>query len=234
MKFLKGLIKFILVIVVLLVVAGGGILFLMSSPAKVVDVTYTEQDFQSYLEKGGIVFDENHASAEDIFAGNVITTGQVSVTATVTNQELTAIANRSMNDNSVMKNVKIKCIGDDELIMSAEIGSIAPLIEQFPILERFEAGLRLIENKPVYMHATLFYDENTQKFDGVTKELYIGRIKIPTNQANNNLEAGGTALNNAISNLNGFSVNSFKVNEEGFHFDGTIPENIQSAGSFGN
>jgi hypothetical protein len=234
MKFLKGLFKFLIGVIVVLVIAGGAIYYMISSPAKAVDVTYTESDFQSYLEKGGIVFDDNHASAEDFFAGNIRASGQTQVNAVVTNQELTAIANRSMNENSVMTNVKIKCVGDDELIMSCEIGDIGPLIEQFPFLERFETGLKIIENKPIYMHATLFYDEATQKFDGVTKELYVGRIKIPTTQANNNLEAGGTALNNAISNLNGFSVNSFKVTEEGFHFDGTIPENIQSAGSFGN
>lgn len=234
MRFLKGLFKFVLGVILVLIVAGGIIFYLISSPAKAVDVTYTEQDFESYLEKGGILFEGNHASAEDFFANNVIATGQSSVNAVVTNEELTAVANRSMNENSVMKNVKIKCIGDDELIMSCELGDISPLIEQFPFLERFETGLKIVENKPIYMHATLFYDENTQKFDGITKELYVGKIKIPTSQANNNLEAGGTAINRAIKNLNGFTVNSFKVTEEGFHFDGTIPEKIQSAGSFGN
>jgi hypothetical protein len=234
MRFLKGLFKFLMVVIIVLVVAAGAVYYLISSPAKLVDVTYSEQDFQSYLAKGGIDFNDNHASAEDFFAGNVIARGKTPVTAVVTNQELTAIANRSMNENSVMKNVKIKCIGDDELVMSCELGDIGPLIEQFPVLEKFRAGLKLVENKPIYMHATLFYDENTQKFDGVTKELYVGKLKIPTSQANDNLEAGGTALNRAIKNLNGFSVNSFKVTEEGFDFDGTIPETIESAGSFGN
>ena len=232
MKFIKGLFKFLLSIVLVIAVAAGVIYYLISSPAKEVDVTYTEKDFESYLEKGGIIFDENHASAEDFFAGNVATIGEVPVSTVVTNEELTAIANKSMNENSVMKNVKIKCIGEDEMIMSCELGDISPLINQFPFLERFERGLKIVENKPIYMNATLFYDENTQKFDGVTKELYVGKVKIPTGQANDNLRPGGTALNRAIKNLEGFSVNSFKVTEEGFNFDGTIPEKIESQGNF--
>ncbi|MBN2853455.1 MAG: hypothetical protein JXQ23_12035 [Clostridia bacterium] len=232
MKLIKGFFKFIIGLVILVVVIVAVMYFLISTPAKEVKTEYTIEDFQSYLEKGGIDFDDSHASAEDFFADNVICSGQVTVDTVVTNAELTAVANMAFNDNSVMKDVNIKCLGNDELEASCVIGDLTPLISQFPVLKQFEAGLKLIQNKPVYMKSTLFYDQSTGLFDGVTEELYVGRIKIPVNTANDSLRPGGTALNDAIKKLDGFSVNEFKVTSDGFQFDGTIPEKISSAGSF--
>ena len=234
MKFIKGLIKFIAFLIILVIGGIGVIFFLISSPKKEIDTTWTQNDFNSYLEKGGIEFNDSHASAEDFFANNLITAGSTSVDTTVSNEELSAIANMSINQNSVVKDIKIKCHDNNEIEMSCRIGDLTPLIEQFPVLKQFESGLKLIENKPVYMNSTLLYNKSTKLFEGVTKELYVGKIKIPIDKANNGLEPGGTAINNAIKQLDGFSVNEFEVNSDGFKFDGTIPTEIQSAKKFIN
>lgn len=231
MNFFKGLFKFILSLIIVAVILAGAAYFLISSPKKVVETNWTHEDFQSYITKGGIDFDDSHASAEDFFANNLVAYGEVAVNATITNEELTAIANMSINENSVMKDVNIRCHDNNEIEMSAVIGDLTPLIAQFPILEQFEIGLKLIQNKPIYMYSTLYYDKSTGLFDGVTEELYIGKVKIPVERANNNLRPGGTAINNAIKQLEGFSVNEFEVSSEGFKFDGTIPEKIESAGN---
>lgn len=232
MKVIKAFLLFILGAILFVAIIIGVLFILISSPAKVVDTTWTQGDFDSYVEKGGIVFDDSHASAEDFFAGNIKGSGEVSVDAVVTDEELSAIANKALNENSVMTDISINCYGDEKIEMSCVIGDLTPLISMFPQLEQFEFAFKLLENKPIYMDATLFYDESTGLFDGTTKELYVGKIKIPLKQANDNLKPGGTVLNDSIKSLNGFSVNEFTVSDKGFNFDGTIPEKIESAGSF--
>jgi hypothetical protein len=229
---MKGFLKFLLFLVVVAVAGVGVFYFMISSPAKVVDVEWTQQDFVTYKEKIGNNFDDSHASMEDIFAMNFTTSGVIPIDEMVTNAELTAVANMSTNGNSMAKDIKINCLGNDEIEMSAVIGDISPLIDQFPFLEKYETGLKLIENKEIYMYSTLYYDEATGLFGGETKELYVGKVKVPISQANDTLRPGGSALNDALSNLSGFSVNSFEVTETGFDFDGTIPETLESAGSF--
>ena len=100
-------IKALLIILFVLVLILGGVIatffFMTGTPSsRVVETQWTEADFNSYLAKGGIDFDESHASAEDMIAGNFISSGQVEVDTVVTNEELTAAANMAMNDNSIM------------------------------------------------------------------------------------------------------------------------------------
>jgi hypothetical protein len=234
MKFIKGIAIFLLAFVVALALVLGIGWYLVSSPKVDLDVSWTEEDFNSYLEKGGIIFDESHASMEDIFAGNFTTEGVVRVDALITNSELTAVANMSTNENSIMKDVQIKCVGEDTLEMSGVTGNLTNLITVFPELEEFRNYFALGENKPIYMKSTLYYDKETQRFEGTTMEMYVGKIKMPIDEANNNLRKGGNVINDIVKSLEGFTVNEFKVTEEGFNFDGTIPKAIRSAGSFSN
>lgn len=232
MGLIKGLFKFIGILIILLVVVVGIGWYMISTPGKTVDITWQESDFESYIQKGGIDFSENHASMEDILAGNIQVTGTTDVNTLVTNSELTAIANKSMNGNSVMKDVKIKCVGDNMIEMSAVTGDLSNLIEVFPELDKYEKYLKLGENKPIYMLSSLYYDDSTGRFEGYTEEIYVGKLKLPTQEANDNLRDGGDAINNMIKKLDGFEVKSFKVTSEGFQFDGTIPTKIDSLGAF--
>lgn len=232
MKLIKGLLKFLGVVVLVLVILGGVGWYLISTPGKTVDITWTQDDFESYIQKGGIEFTEDHASMEDILADNIRVTGTKDVDTLVTNRELTAVANQSMNENSVMTDVKIRCVGEDKIEMSAVTGDLTNLIEIFPELSKYERYLKLAENKPVYMISSLYYDESTDRFEGYTEAIYLGKLKLPTGEANDNLREGGTAINNMLGRLDGFSVNRFKVTAEGFEFDGTIPTKIESLGDF--
>jgi len=162
MKVIKAFLLFILGAILFVAIIIGVLFILISSPAKVVDTTWTQGDFDSYVEKGGIVFDDSHASAEDFFAGNIKGSGEVSVDAVVTDEELSAIANKALNENSVMTDISINCYGDEKIEMSCVIGDLTPLISMFPQLEQFEFAFKLLENKPIYMDATLFYDVTVQ------------------------------------------------------------------------
>lgn len=227
------LIIFVSLLVIIALVLGVG-WYMISTPHTDLGVEWTEEDFQSYISKGGIEFDDSHASMEDIFAGNFTTEGVVSVNATISNSELTAVANMSANSNSIMKDVMIKCTGDDTIEMSGVTGNLSNLIKVFPELEKFKTYFTLGTNKPIYMKSTLYYDEENKVFKGTTKEMYVGKLKMPIKEANNNLREGGYVINDIIKTLDGFSVKSFKVTEEGFNFDGTIPKAIRSAGDFDN
>jgi len=230
MKFLKGLLIFIIVIVVIIAVIVGGALVVTSLPSKQIDVEWTEADYQSYLDKSGVVFPDEPASMEDMLSGNFIATGQLPVEGVVSSEELTAVANKALNGNSIMKDIKIKCNDDGTLETSCVIGDLGPIIENFPELEKYQGVLNLIKNKPVYMKSTLTYDKSTGLFEGTTEELYVGIIKIPVNTIMSGLKDAGTAGNNATLDLDGFSVNDFAITGDGFDFDGTIPQSIESAG----
>ena len=230
MKLLKGLLIFVIVIVVIIGVVVGGALIVTSLPTKQIDVEWNEADYQSYLDKSGVVFPDEQASMEDMLSGNFIASGKLAVDEVVTSEELTAVANKALNGNSIMKDIKIKCNDDGTLETSCVIGDLGPILENFPELEKFQGALNLIKNKPVYMKSTLTYDKSTGLFEGTTEELYIGKIKIPINTVLNGLTEAGSAGNNAALDLDGFSVNDFEVTGEGFDFDGTIPQSIESAG----
>lgn len=230
MKFLKGLLVFVVVIVVIIGVVVGGALLVTGLPTKQIEVEWTEADYQSYLDKSGVVFPEEQASMEDMISGNFIASGQLPVDVVVTNEELTAVANKAVNANSIMKDIKIKCNDDGTLETSGIIGDLGPLLENFPELEKYQGALKLIKNKPVYMKSTLTYNKSTGQFQGTTEELYVGKIKIPVDTVLSGLSDAGSAGNSSILALDGFSVNDFAVTGDGFDFDGTIPQSIESAG----
>jgi len=234
MKFIKGVLKLVIAMLIVLAIILGVGWFLVSTPHTKLDTTWTEEDLQSYIDKLEIEFNEEHASMEDIFAGNFVTEGVVEIDTVLTSSELSAIANMSTNQNSIMKDINVKCLGNDTVEVTGVTGDLTNLITVFPQLEEFRNYFELGKNKPIYMKSTLFYDETTQKFGGTTKEMYIGKIKMPIDEANNNLRKGGTLLNDMVKSLDGFSVKSFEVTEEGFQFNGTIPKEIRSAGKFDN
>lgn len=231
MKFLKGLLIFVVVIVIIIAVIVGGALIITGMPGKQIDVEWTEADYQSYLDKSGVVFPDEPATFEDMLSGDFIASGQMPIDTVITSEELTAVANKTLSDNSLMKDIKVKTNDDGTIETSCVIGDLGPIIENFPELDKYKSVLNLIKNKPVYMKSSLDYDKSTGLFEGTTEELYVGLVKIPVNTVVDGLRDAGTAGNNTTMSLDGFSVNDFDVTGEGFDFDGTIPQTIEAIGN---
>ena len=225
---MRGFLKFLLVLIGAAVFGMLVLFFMIGGSVKDIDVEWTPDDYNSYNEKIGNGFIGGYASMEDVLTSNVIAYGEIAVNEIFTDSELTAIANISINENSVVRNVKINCLENDQFEMSAVIVDLSPLMNELTSLKKYEIVLRLLENKEIYICSSLQYDHENELFVGTVTEMSLGKASIPISQANKIFNRAGLLTNNALSNLQGFSVNSFELTDDGCRFSGTIPEFIES------
>ncbi len=230
---MKGCLTFIGAVILVMAIAIGGAYAAISIPKKV-DVKWTEKDLQSYMAKakagigttasGG---ESRGASMEDLLFGNFKTSGSVAVNDVITSEEATAMANSVMRGQSLIEDPRLGFRDDGTMEASGYIGpSVDKLVELFPVLEPYEELLKYAEGKPVYWRYSLTRISD-KKFDAHTEELRIGQVPIPLETAGKGLAEAGTALNNMIADIDGFSCESLKIDSAGFHFKGTIPDALE-------
>lgn len=215
-----GLLAVIVVIVALLFVP------------RTVNVAYTESDLQSYLDKGGIILNENSASIEDIFMGNYVSKGSRAVDGVITSAEATAILNKVADENSILTNIRVKFTGDGKYVASAQISDdLSEIYDRFPAVKDYSGWIdTTLKGKTIYGEGTLV--QGTDKpFEAKFTAISIGFIPLPVDQANEYGTYLGTEMNRIFDALPGFRVDTFKIDEAGLHFKGTIPTEIQALGS---
>ncbi len=210
------------------VVIGLGLFFI----PKTVSVPYSAVDLQSYLDKGGINLAENSASIEDIFFGNYVSIGVRAVEGVITSAEATAILNEVVKDNSVLTKIRVKFVGDNKVIASAQISNdLSDVYTRFPGVKDYSGVIdTTLKGRSIYGEATLI--QGTGKaFEAKLTAVSIGLVPFPVDQANDYGTTIGTELNRIFDTLPGFSMESFKIDKDGLHFKGTIPTEIQGSGS---
>lgn len=232
MGLLKGLLIATGTVVGTAAAAVGAVLVVTGLPTKEIDVQWNEGHWESYLEKTGADYTSAHASAEDMVANNINESGVVPVDNTFLNEELSAAANKTTNDNSVMKDIIIKCNSDGTVEAAFIVGSLKEIMESNATLEKYSFIAGLIKNRPVYLKSSLKYNKGSGKFEGETSEVRIGKIKVPISWVAFGIEDAGAAANKTLSGLEGFSINSFLVISDGMEFSGTLPEKVDSDGPF--
>lgn len=213
-------------------IAVGAVLVVTGLPTKDIDVQWNEDHWESYLVKSGAEYTSSHASAEDIVANNINESGVVPVNATFISEELSAAANKTTNENSVMEDIIIKCNSDGTVEASCVIGSLKEIMESNPSLEKYSFIAGLIKNRPVYLKSSLDYEESSGRFKGDISEFRIGILKIPVSWVAFGIEDAGAATNKTLTGLDGFAVDSFKVTSTGINFIGSLPKKVDSDGSF--
>ncbi|MDD5602857.1 MAG: hypothetical protein PHG48_02085 [Eubacteriales bacterium] len=226
---MKGFFAFIGILVLIVAVIAGGLYAAVSLPKKV-DVTWTEQDLASYMQKARAdigTSGSTGASMEDLLFGNFKSTGAVAVNEVITSQEATAMANSVMRGQNLIEDPRLGFRADGTMEASGYIGTgVSGLAEIFPEIKPYEEFLKYAEGKPIYWRYSLTR-VNNKKFDAHTEELRIGQIPIPLTQAGAGLVQAGTALNNMIARIDGFSCEALTIDEDGFHFKGTIPDKLE-------
>jgi len=224
---MKKILKLLLVLVVVFVVIIGG-LYLLTSIPKTANVDYTQADLDSYIDKTGITFHDNNASAEDILLENYTASGRLEVEGTITSEEATAIANEVINEKSFLKNIQIKFAGDDKVIASATIGSdLSFVYNTFPIASDYKTVVEAVKGKPLYIETSLIHEQDNTFF-AMMENVNVGLVPMPIDQANVYGTEVGTILNRVLNNIPGFEVESFDIDSAGLHFKGTIPSETQS------
>jgi hypothetical protein len=219
-KIIKGLLG-LLVVLIICVVA-------MVFMPKTVNVAYTEADLQSYLAKGGIILDERSASFEDIVLGQYESVGVVSVDDFITSEEATAILNAVSREKSVLSDVRVKFVGRDKVAASAKItADMSPIYNVFPAVKPFETLINTVVGRTLYVEMDLRQAQGNQ-FEALFTSVSVGMLPLPVNQANEVGTQMGSFMNNLISQVPGFNMDTFYVDETGLHFKGTIPKEVQS------
>jgi len=229
---LKIFLRILLIIILVPAILLGGLYALISLP-KTVDVTWTEEDLKSYMAKAKADINADGregirpASLEDLLFDNFRATGSVPVEGVITSQEVTAMANTVVRGQGIFKDVRIKFRDDGTMEASAYIGAdIEKITSLFPEVKKYERYIKMAEGKPIYWRYSLARVDD-RKFDASTESLSIGRIPIPLKQVGSGLKDAGSALNNMVEKIDGFSCESLKINNEGFHFKGAIPDTLE-------
>ncbi len=228
MKKKRHILRTIVLTFLAVIVVVVGMFFMPKS----VNVAYTEEDLQSYLDKGGILLDENSASIEDIFFGNYVSKGRRSVEGVITSAEATAILNKVADGNSILTKIRVKFVADGKYIASAQIGNdLSMVYEKFPVVKDYKGMIdTTLKGRSIYGEGTLIQGSD-KPFEATFTNVSIGYIPFPVDQANDYGTYLGTEMNRIFESLPGFSMESFKIDEEGLHFKGTIPTEIQGIGS---
>lgn len=226
MKKKRKIWPFILLTPLIVIAVVMGLFFL----PKTVNVSYTEDDLQSYLEKGGIILNENSASAEDIFFGNYIAVGSRAVDGVVTSAEATAVLNAVAKSDGILTNIRIKFTGENTYEASANISDhLDEIYTTFPAVQDYKGWIdTTLKGRTLYGTGTLVKGEG-DTFVSEFTSIYVGSIPLPVDQANDYGEYLGTKMNQIISSLPGFNMETFKIDAEGLHFKGTIPTEIRSS-----
>lgn len=226
MKKKRKIWPFILLTPLIIIAVVAGLFFM----PKTVNVSYTDADLQSYLSKGGIIFNENSASAEDLFFGNYTAVGSRAVDAVVTSAEATAIINESARADGILSNIRVKFTGENTFAASANISSqLDEIYTTFPAVQDYKGWIdSTIKGRTLYTTGTLVKGEG-DTFVAELTSVYVGSLPLPVDQANTYGTYLGTKMNQIMTTLPGFNMESFKIDAEGLHFKGTIPTEVRSS-----
>lgn len=231
--FLKIVLFFLLAIA--LVISG---LYIAVSIPKKVDVTWTEKDLQSYMKKAhadikpvtgtGSTDSVRPASLDDLLMDNFRSTGKVAVNDIVTSAEATAMINTVTRANSLFKDVRMNFREDGTIEVSGYLGkAVDELVKIIPQVEKYKYLIKPLQGKPIYWRYSLERVENN-KFDAHTLEMKVGQIPVPLAPARAGLTEAGSFLNDMTKKIDGFSCEQLKIDSQGFHFKGTLPEKLES------
>jgi len=202
------------------------VLFGMLSSAKKVNLTYTDADLQSYIQKGGIVFGADHASLEDLFSGNYQSVGSKRLDVKVTSEEISAALNASIQANSVLTDIRVKFLDNNKIVASAVVSSnLSKVFEIAPETKQYETYINQIKGKSIYIEGTLVQG-STQPFEAHIDKAYVGSIPVPAD-VNPQTKTLGTLVNDLIKDIPGLNIEEFSFDSTGLQFKGTIPTEIK-------
>lgn len=247
---MKKLLIVLLVLILIPVLIIAGVYTAVSIPSKV-DVTWTQQDLDSYMAKAhadiqagtavntsatGSETDGSKdstsadkgipAAFEDLILDNFSSVGSIPVNDVVTSAEATAMINTVSRGNGLFEDVRMKFRDDGTIEASARIGKgIKKISALFPEAKKYENYIQMVQGKTIYWRYNMSRVDD-KKFDAHTLELKVGQVPLPLPQARTGLKSVGTSLNNLIEKIDGFTCQDLKIDSAGFHFKGTIPDQL--------
>ena len=225
---LIGVGSFILVVILVLgylgFMPGVSALFGSSTP-KDLGVKYTAQDFASAHAKMGSLMQESTATA---ITDSIKYSGSKPVTASFTNEELTATANSGKWKYRPVKDVQVKVSPDGTVEVSGKIikKNIDKVAQVYGYttddIKKGEEIIGFVPGNPTfYAKGKATVTNNQVNLD--IQELQIGKI-----DAKNMISEGEaqSIIDSGISQVPGLNVKSMTFSDGKMNFDGTVPASI--------
>jgi hypothetical protein len=195
-------------------------------------VKWTQADLDSYINKTNVVFTEDMAGFDDVITGNYTTVGALEIDTFFTNEEATALINASGRDAGIFQNMSMRYLGNNRMEMSAQVGeNLQTIIDSYPEVQKYESYLNVIKNRKIYIRTTLVHTTGNQ-FEAEIERMSVSGIPLPVGIINQNMLEMGSYTNNLLDDIEGLSIEQFEITDEGFHFKGTIPQQIKKYSNY--
>jgi len=225
---LIGVGSFVLLVVLVLgylgFMPGVSALFGSSTP-KDLGVTYTAQDFASAHAKMGSMMQESTATS---IKDSIKYSGSKQVSASFTNEELTATANSGKWKYRPVKDVQIKVSPNGTVEVSGKIikDNIDKVAQVYGYtdedIKKGEDIIGFIPGNPTfYAKGKATVTNNQVNMD--IEELQIGRIDAKNIISESDAQS---IINSGISQVPGLNVKSLTFSDGKMNFDGTVPASI--------
>jgi len=197
-------------------------------------VRYTEADYNSYLQKTSIKFNDfaqapdnpNKPGKKTVFADPVTTTG-----LTLTDEELTSAGAKTDWLWMPLKNAQVKFKpGGLELSGNINVEYLDEFINfiggvgysQADVQKGIDYGKKLVGNSPaLYVKASASVTNDTLTYN--IQQVKVGRFSVPMDIASKVLSTGTT---NAITGADNFEAKSATAIDGALVFEGTYPKTI--------
>jgi len=186
-----------------------------------------EADLASGRAKSGMSFVELPPTTSPV--GSIRHSGQVAVSQTFTDRELTALARASRWIYNPFQDVQIK-IGNDGSMEASGIlrvdrlnGYAQATGVSSEVVKAVMERLQILPNSapPFYIRLTGSVVDN--RVSGDILQLEIGRLTVPSNLISENKGAIISFLNDKITKIQGLSVKSATLTNGAVRFEGTLP-----------
>ncbi len=218
----SGLLIALIVFLVLVVLAGAVVFFfLLRSRSDMPDIG----EFLSEIENSERTTNNNNSITDNIKIQ--INGGSSEFTFKLTNADLTALANDTVdsNDNLPLEDVLLNCNDDHTIDVTAVITDLNVFTDNQDVPAIAKTILKSLEDKRIY--ATVFIDyAGNNEFDIVIEDVRLEKLNIPFVELiftpmTDNISQMLTDQLEAIGN---FDLQDFSVEENYLEFSGTVSE----------
>ncbi|MBD3281728.1 hypothetical protein GF391_03190 [Candidatus Uhrbacteria bacterium] len=169
-------------------------------------VTYTEQDAKTAIEDKAKV--EVNDLSKVYFGSNFTTEGEVFVSETFTDSEISAIQNYANEASGPFKQVQIHFIGDNKVEASGYV-----------------EDARVTIPGPVYVRGEVI-QTGPRSFSTNIESLSVGDYEVPRSIIERaNSEFIGY-VNGILSGIDGLNIESVQINNGSVDFKGTLPKKV--------
>lgn len=243
--------KVLLIILFLIVIVAGGA-YVMISTGEKVDVVWTENDFETALDKTQIQVETvEEINLLTLAKGDFTVSGTNAVDVSFTNSEMSALIDKANANGGPIKDFRVAFNGNNEGEISFKLtDAIIDFLEEENILSQSDFGLitnymgspvasvgsvtdtivnfisGIAANKPVYASGTLVKDSNNSVTLNISS-LKVGQVVMSQSVIDRVESETLRFVNGLLSEVNGISIEELRVENGELYYKGTLPAEIK-------